>query len=1559
VWLLPSLLLLLLLPNCVTVIDVWNAAAEISPPQERARRVRWGDAVGARAARPAAHDVLTSFAGEPVLVRSLERNEARPLSLASADFDEDGVPDLVGGYSNAGGGILSINRGNVDSIYPNAPEARRRKADRSYTDAPFLAPASVFTVGGSPDFVGAGDFDGDGHWDVVTAGRGERVLYWLAGDGQGRLGGARRIELPGAVTALTVGENNRADGLADVIVGVADEQGAKVLTFEGPEGALQSAPEVFAVPAVVTALALGQFDDEYTGDLAVASGNDLLVFHGRDRKLSQDREAQATVKAAVVSRRSFPSAIRSLTAGDFIEGQQTDIALLDEDGVVRVLSRGREADGTEEVNEARAQTQELSDWYSETTTLEAGAGSHLFSAYMSGSSNDDLMAFDPAEDGLRVINSPTRGGNSDTMTEKSSARVKTSLQSSGREVIPAGGELLAVLPMRLDADALSDLVVLRKGHPTPAVALTRRHAGLSGGLRGSSFAPDNLGGYVGALPLAPSLAQTFTVVNTNNSGPGSLRQALLDANANAGADTIVFSIGTGLKTIASASTLPVITDAVTIDGTTQPGFAGQPIIELTGFGLSITAGRSVVRGLVLNRRAGIRIEMNGGNIVEGNYIGTDATGTIFMRDAGFENLDILSSNNTVGGTTEAARNVISGAFDIGDHIIHTVTGNVVQGNFIGTNATGTAALIVNGAVNVSDGLVLQSTNNIIGGSAAGARNVISGNAHSGIWLLASGFPGEKGGNLVQGNLIGTNVTGTTALRNTTNHPSSGIIVNNTDENTIGGTTVAARNIISGNPFNAGVSVGGSSDNLIQGNFIGTDITGLRRLGNGGEGVSIFSGIGNTVGGATAGARNIISGNSAGVFIRGQFFPGGGGTPTTKTKVQGNFIGTDASGTVSIPNRNGVQVTIDDDVADNTIGGATLGTGNLISGNDLHGIAIGLKFNVDDGQEVTGGTGILVQGNVIGTDASGLYPLGNLQSGVFVDADSFTNTIADNIVAHNGQNGVFIPANNNPGVRIALDNNRIFSNEGLGIDLGDAGVTPNDAGDPDTGANFLQNFPVLTSATSAASLSDAAHANRAMSGRLGTVNVRGTLNSTPNTSFTLHWYFSADQQCSDNQAASRPLVTGKVPGVATDAAGNASFDFPFTFPGGHTGGVINCTATDSAGNTSEFSSCLKVVDATAPPTLQFSVSNYNVNEADGSVQVTVMRTGNPGGAVSVNFATANGAATDQSDYTASLGTLRFATGEMQKSFNVIVTDDAFVEPQETFNLSLSNPSGGAGVGAPSSATVTINSEDSTPPTPATNPLDGARFLVGQHYADFLGRVPDAGGLEFWTKEITDCGTDAQCAEDKRINVSAAFFLSIEFQETGYLVYRLRKSAFGNLPGRPVPVRLREFLADTRQIGQGVQVGLGDWAAQLEANKNAFALEFVQRPDFGDLYPQTMSPAQFVDALNANAGGALQQAERDQLVGDLTVAGNTAQGRAVTLRRVAEDEDLRRVELNKAFVLTQYFGYMRRNPDDAPDTDFRGWQFWLKKLEDNQGNFIRAEMVKAFISSLEYRGRFGPA
>ena len=415
-----------------------------------------------------------------------------------------------------------------------------------------------------------------------------------------------------------------------------------------------------------------------------------------------------------------------------------------------------------------------------------------------------------------------------------------------------------------------------------------------------------------------------------------------------------------------------------------------------------------------------------------------------------------------------------------------------------------------------------------------------------------------------------------------------------------------------------------------------------------------------------------------------------------------------------------------------------------------------------------------------------------------------------------------------------------------------------------------------------------------------------------------------------------------------------------------------------------------VDTTAPQTfninvvplggfISLSADTYNTTESSGSITVTVRRTGDLSRAVTVDYATsgdnalpcstASGVATPKCDFTTALGTLSFVAGENAKTVTILISQDGFVEGPESFSFTLSNPTAGAALGPPSLASILIT-DDIT--EPATNVIDDARNFVRQHYHDFLNREPDQSGWDFWTNQITSCGSDAQCNEVRRIDVSASFFLSIEFQQTGYFVERFYKTGYGDATATSqfqsnhqlaVPVvRFSEFLKDTQRIGQGVIVLAPGWEQALENNKQAYALEFVQTTRFTTALPITLTPTQFVDRLNQNTGGVLSLSERTTVINLFGGAANSSNvtARAQAVRMVAEDPDLYSAEFNRAFVLAEYFGYLRRNPNDAPETtlDYTGYDFWLTKLNQFNGNYINAEMVKAFLTSIEYRQRFGP-
>jgi beta-propeller repeat-containing protein/BACON domain-containing protein/all-beta uncharacterized protein/S-layer family protein len=605
----------------------------------------------------------------------------------------------------------------------------------------------------------------------------------------------------------------------------------------------------------------------------------------------------------------------------------------------------------------------------------------------------------------------------------------------------------------------------------------------------------------------------FITITSGSSGSGNGTVSYnVDANATGNprtgtmtiaGETFIVTQGTGnpnLRTITLVSPLPKVLEPIIIDGTTQPGFAGTPIIEINGAnlstigggnGLHITAGNSTIRGLVINRISSLNRDScillitNGNNVVEGCYLGTDASGTSGFTPSGASALAAgvsirSSSGNRIGGTTFAARNLIAGVDGSGIIITQGATANLVQGNLIGTDVTANISL---GFQRI--GVYIQgASGNTVGGTAFGAGNLISGNLDYGVYMQD-----DARNNLVIGNIIGGNGLGTAAIPN----GNAGVFIYNptgpatpTLDNTVGGTTSAARNIISGNdPYGVVLGVG-----------------------------------------------------------------------ATGTFVQGNYIGPDISGGAALANTYGVTVT---QATDTAIGGAVAGARNIISGNRLTGIQIGFLNN---GQ--TGGTGTTVQGNFIGTNAAGSGDLGNGQDGIFVEVNSVIHTITDNRIAFNDSTGIRIPDNTsilgNPPLRIKMRSNLIYSNAILGIDLGPAGVTPNDARDPDTGANILQNFPALTSATTASS-----------PGATATIRILGNLNSTPNTDFFVQFFSMAD--CTGINPVGNQQSLNFLPILFhTDASGNAPIDVVFenvTI----VGNWVNARAQDPGGNTSEFSQCI--------------------------------------------------------------------------------------------------------------------------------------------------------------------------------------------------------------------------------------------------------------------------------------------------------------------------------------------------------------------------------------------------
>ena len=509
---------------------------------------------------------------------------------------------------------------------------------------------------------------------------------------------------------------------------------------------------------------------------------------------------------------------------------------------------------------------------------------------------------------------------------------------------------------------------------------------------------------------------TFTVTTTNDSGAGSLRQAILDANTNAGADTIVFQIsGTKPFTLSLTSALPAVSDPLTIDGTTQPGYSNAPVVEITGpgivtnaVGLQLDSGSCMILGLALNRFTAQGLVLNGSsNVIQGNFIGTDTTGTNARGNASFGIL-INSAGNLIGGPNAGARNILSGNGQSGLGLSGAgATGNLIQGNYFGTDVSG--HLVVS---NSGDGITLYNApGNTLGG------NVISGNALSGVSLSGN----DATANLITGNFIGTDATGKTAMGNRYH----GLYLTNSPANTIGGTASGAGNLISGNFQDGIVFTGGGSSNFVQGNLIGLALGGTNALPNRQDGILISGGLANTIGGTSPAARNVISGNGTnGVGI--------GQAGDRLNIIAGNYIGTDITGRKAVANLlAGVWI----QGCTNLVGGTKIGSGNVISGNGQQGVWL-----AGNGTNVSA-AGNQILGNLIGLDVSGTNSLGNGNAGIGLSSAAGnqiggTSALQRNVISGNGNNGIFF-------VGAGTTNNVIQGNY-IGTDAGGTGACANAA-----------------------------------------------------------------------------------------------------------------------------------------------------------------------------------------------------------------------------------------------------------------------------------------------------------------------------------------------------------------------------------------------------------------------------------------------------------------------------------------------------------------------------------
>ncbi|MDT7807412.1 MAG: hypothetical protein QOJ70_1225 [Acidobacteriota bacterium] len=1715
-----------------------------------------------------------------------------PLSVAVGDFNGDGKQDLA--TANLGSANVSILLGNGTGSFSAAVN---------------------FGTGTQPASVAVGDFDGDGRQDLTTANFNSNNVSVLIGDGTGSFSAAINFVVAANPRSVAVGDFN-GDGKQDIVTANQFADNVSILLRQCPPpptfnwngsvsadwhtagnwsgGVVPTATDDAVIPSAGVT-------NEPTISSANAVANSVTVQTGRTLTIS-NRTLTATtlavntgatlhipsnqtgnVNAAVTNDGTFDgvnaNSLVMFVGTSFTNNGTVSVGFFRFGGTTQTLSgTGSFTSANIEIISGATVTLASNHTLSTLTvsdgTFDQGASFNLtvgpvvissIGTWRNLGTGDLTLAGDFSNAGTAQFNGGGAAcGDADSILIRSSV--------AGTQRAWTGGGTYSLIDVDVKDQAGTSAIAVRSGTDSGNNGANWSFVGCAGG------------------------ATTFTVNSANDADDGtcdsahcSLREAINASNANIGTDTIVFNIaGVGVHTISPASALPLINDPVNVDGYTQPGSSVNTSpnsdnavlkIELDGTnagagttGLTFNADGSTVRGLIINRFKGNGIQSlsRSNNVVTGNFIGTNAAGTAALGNSLDGILWHFAPNNTIGGTAAGERNIISGNAQNGIEVVGAPAGgNQIQGNFIGTDATGTAAL-----GNVGNGIVFSDApNSTIGGATAGARNIISGNNSSGIFLISSGPALNLS---IGGNFIGTDASGTADLGNALD----GVTFDSASNNHLGSTIAAERNVISGNNRNGVFMLNGGNNNVVTGNFIGTNAAGNSAIGNSSDGVRIDSSSNNIVGGAAAGAGNLVEGNvGAGVsvisgtgnaIVANQIFNNGAlgidlgangvttndgaGDPDTGANDLQNFPflpsaasnGVSNSTTVTTlfvsktnsaftlhfysspscdPSGNGEGETFLGSVNANTNNNGTdtpsatfpvaLPTGSVVTATatDAAGntsefspcrtvtaqtFSLSGRVNDQMGQGMLG-INIHLSGSATAdttTDASGNYTFTGLpQGGSFTitpfetnfrfDPASravnnlqanqtgldFTGRLVNHII-----NGTIVDSQGHglPGVTVTLAGALSFvtftdaqgnftfhdvpTNGSFTVTPEKEGFTFNPARreitDIDADATFGSTGTAQPVPTPTPDQSDDfsggpapdpdkwsigiltnpppsfdPRVNVFLGGGLlhikprsdangpsysGLISVRALdLNSTPiisveavqaavgvgaQTIFGLgtnddNWFRFAVQDSTTitsstlsaniktqsltfakRDAGLEDANTGQTllfeinvggrkfsTGIAYDPSLHRFWRFRHDAPARL---IIFETSPDAVNWTERFRAQLPadqtslIAELSAgtfrptanstealfdnfllspSPHMQFTASAFNARESDAAAHVQVIRTGSDESPVAVDFATSDGTAHAGSDYTPVHVTLTFGIGERLKVVDIPLINDDAREETETVNVSLSNPVGGR-LGSIPLAVLSILDDDNQT---SANPIDQTGFFVRQHYLDFLGREADAQGLAFWTNNIESCGANAACRDAKRVDTSAAFFLSIEFQQTGFVVHRFYRASFAR------PPKFTEYLPDLTIVREGVVVGEPGALERLELNQRLFAEQWTNRTTFKQVYGQ-LNEMQYVDALTANAGITLVEEERTALIVGLLTRRET---RASVLLKIVENEDFARREFNPAFVRMEYFGYLRRDPDDA------GFQFWLAKLERFGGDFHKAEMVRAFLSSTEYRARFG--
>lgn len=1163
------------------------------------------------------------------------------VSAASADFDEDGVADLAIGSSVHSFRMVTFFRGAAAAPF---------RVSTSW----FQVSSRELVLGDKPDLLLSGDWNADGHFDLLAIRKDGGAATLLLGNGKGGVASVSEFPVAGQITAAARGDINRPDGLEDLVFGASHGGASSVYVYQSPIGAIYAKPEEYAVPSPVRAIVIANLDGDAWADIAIATAGELRIIHGRAILSESERTTAPTIESVPLR---FGAS--SMVAGDFAPTPGMELAFLSGRSDLRLLYKGSDGNWT---------------W----SVFRVPPASALQRVRRTGCPQDDLLI--TGLDGHSYVWNVSRPD-------------KIQNVGTGR-----------MFPMRLNGDAPDDLVQISASGKVDVI-LSQPSAGFT--VDSNADDPDN--------NVGDGICMTAGGVCT-------LRAAIQEANATPGVDGIGFAVPvppTTVPVISPTTPLPVVTEAVTIDGTTQP--AG--LVHLRGTavpddaGLQITSGSSTIRGMVITEFAfGIRLDTGGFNFIEGNIIGLDPTGTIAMGNT-YNGIRVDSTNNTIGGTTPAQRNIISanGGFSNFDQdnlfIDFGATATLIYGNYIGTDISGSVGL-----TSSRDGVGIASIDNAIGSIWAGSGNVISGNG-TGIAI------GIGAGNNIDGNLIGTDPSGTFAVPN-----EIGVLLGGSFA-IIGGALDYGRNTISGNGVGVYAADGlfeTVAGSIVRGNYIGLNSAGTAALGNVEAGVQLRSS-GVMIGYTSPGDGNVISGNGAGIRIGDNYFP----WSSNNNSIIRNYIGTDPTGLVDIGNA-ADGIVIDSGATENVIGDADPNNGNLISGNGGAGIRLNdairsrilnnvIGLDATGTQMLGNATGIedfgstdsviglpgsgnvicslgigvnlhapainaAIQGNLIGTDSSGTTVIGNvegikdegasftviggpvagagnvvsgslfmaIEGGYLVQGNLIGTDVTGTVALGNGQIGVYgaqhvggdqpgegnvISGNIQGGVSVLTDGAQVkgnligtditgtvaLGNGGSGIDVFASNV---EIGGLNPGAaNRIANNAAgvwILGGTGNSIHGNSIHSNSELGIDLSTQGVtandvgdsdvgpnqlqnfpvltsanisggntviEGTLNSTPSAQYTIEFF--SNLSCDPSQHGEGETFIG-LTSLATDSSGDARFSIPFA--GLTPGSYVTATATDSGNNTSEFSQCIQITSCQPISISPSSLPNGQVGAA---------------------------------------------------------------------------------------------------------------------------------------------------------------------------------------------------------------------------------------------------------------------------------------------------------------------------------------------------------------------------